>query len=173
MRLPTSNAHAEARKRGGEPASARRAWRRHGGRCGPGRRRPAPPRERRPAALSTLNDTLWSELSPWLSADRSELWFASSRPGGPGLFDIWRATRSSQGGGLDNPQPVDASSSPEDDSGVSLTSDGLTAVLSSSRSGTLGGRDLWGAVRATRMDDFTVDANLGQLNSAQDDTDPA
>ena len=46
-------------------------------------------------------------------------------------------------------------------------------MLSSSRSGTLGGRDLWGAVRATRMDDFTVDANLGQLNSAQDDTDPA
>lgn len=126
-----------------------------------------------PSALNSLNDPFYSDLSPWLSADREELWFASSRPGGPGLFDIWRARRSNQGGGFNNPQPVAALSSTDDDSGVSLTSDGLTAVLSSSRSGTLGARDLWVATRATRSEDFAVDTNLGELNSAQNDTDPA
>jgi Tol biopolymer transport system component len=125
-----------------------------------------------PSALSQLNDPFYSELSPWLSADREELWFSSSRPGGPGLFDIWRARRSNQGGGFDNPQPIGSLSSPEDDSGLALTSAGLTAALSSSRSGTLGERDLWLATRATRVDDFTVDSNLSELNSAQNDTDP-
>lgn len=135
-----------------------------------------------PSALTALNDPFYSELSPEPSFDGDELLFSSSRPGGPGLFDIWRGRRSSgpSGGGsfdsfdsFGDPQPVASLSSPEDDSGVTLTGDGSTAVLSSARSGGLGSRDLWLAARPSRFDDFTLEANLTELNTPENDTDPA
>jgi Tol biopolymer transport system component len=132
-----------------------------------------------PTALTALNDPFWSELSPEPSFDGQELLFASSRPGGPGLFDIWRARRSNDpngagsGASFGEPQPVASLSSPEDDSGVTLTADGLTAVLSSARDGTIGNRDLWLATRASRFDDFVVELNLTELNTPDNDTDPA
>ena len=56
---------------------------------------------------------------------------------------------------------------------MTLTGDGLTAALSSARFGTLGNRDLWLATRAGRFGEFTVEANLTELNTPENDTDPA
>jgi len=126
-----------------------------------------------PTPLSALNDPFWSELSPALRADGRELFFASSRPGGPGLFDIWRAQRPNAASAFGNPQPVNGLNSPQDDSGIGFTRNAAFAILSSARDGTLGGRDLWLARRAPQQGDFEITDNVSDLNSAQNDTDPA
>jgi hypothetical protein len=46
------------------------------------------------------------EETPRLSADGLTLYFGSIRPGGVGLGDIWRVTRSAVGGTWSQPQPV-------------------------------------------------------------------
>jgi Tol biopolymer transport system component len=125
-----------------------------------------------PSALSALNDPLWSELSPTLRPDGLELFFASSRPGGPGLFDIWQARRTNPGAVFSNPQPVPEINSAADESGITFTRDGA-AILSSSRDGSLGGRDLWLARRSPQTDGFAVTTNIAALNTAENDTDPA
>lgn len=126
-----------------------------------------------PTPLSALNDPFWSELSPALRDDGRELFFSSSRPGGPGLFDIWRAQRPNVGSAFGNPQPVNGLNSPADDSGIGFTRNAAFAILSSARDGTLGGRDLWLARRAPQQGDFEITDNVSDLNSAQNDTDPA
>jgi Tol biopolymer transport system component len=126
-----------------------------------------------PTVLAALNDPLWSELSPALRSNGLELFFASSRPGGPGLFDIWRAQRANLGANFGNPQPLGGINSTADESGIAFSTNEQAAILSSARAGGVGARDLWIATRNQPQGAFGVSLNVAALNTAQNDTDPA
>jgi hypothetical protein len=58
-----------------------------------------------PAKLS-FDTTTYSEETARLSDDDLTLYFASDRPGGPGLLDIYKTTRTAVGGAWSTPQLV-------------------------------------------------------------------
>jgi Tol biopolymer transport system component len=99
------------------------------------------------------------------------LWFGSSRPGGPGLSDIYVAELRADG--TFAPASLVAElSSPDNDHRPSLTFDGLEVFFFSDRLGSLG-FDLWGAVRTEPAQPWSVPENLGLVvNSAASDQNP-
>ncbi len=115
-----------------------------------------------------------SEFSPSITADGLELYFAARRPGGPGSWDIWVATRQTiqdEWKSAVNPGPVINSANVDVEPCISP--DGLEIYFSSNRSGSHGGRDLYMATRKTREDPWDTPVNLGPtVNSAHDDTNP-
>jgi len=95
-------------------------------------------------------------VSPCLSGDGLALYFASQRPGGFGLSDIWvarRATRHEDWGAAENlGAPV---STAGDEAFVSISSDELELYFSDwepVQPGGYGGRDLWVTTRPTVSD---------------------
>ena len=90
------------------------------------------------------------------------LYFMSNRPGGPGGSDIYASVMGNDG--TFGP----AVSVPELNSSASELfptprRDGLELFLSSNRTGTLGGQDLWVSTRASTADPWSTPANLGPL----------
>jgi Tol biopolymer transport system component len=88
-----------------------------------------------------------NDWSPWLSADERTILFASSRPGGAGLSDLWIASRADPGAAFGVPQPITELNSPLDELSPALAADGLTIYFRSTRAGGAGGEDLWVATR--------------------------
>jgi hypothetical protein len=90
-----------------------------------------------------------NERAPTLSFDELSVFFSSDRPGGSGAYDLWTAKRT--GRELPFDAPINAGAlglnSTADDSRISLSRDGLTAYVSSTRSGGLGMGDVWIATR--------------------------
>ena len=97
-----------------------------------------------------------AEISPAISADGLELYFAdyrAPRPGGVGKSDIWvttRPTRNAPWGPPVNIGPL--ANSPAEEITPEISHDGLELYFESDRSGGLGMDDLWVARRATRND---------------------
>jgi len=123
-----------------------------------------------PVAVAGIN-TKAREKNPFVTADRTTLYFASDRAGGMGGTDFWRAVRASPDEPFGTPAPVPGLNSDADDGRVELVDDGLTAVLSSLRPPNLGGYDLWLATRSDLTAEFVV-TQLSAVNSKTDDKDP-
>lgn len=119
-------------------------------------------------ALVALN-TPEREHLPRVSADELTLHFVSNRSGDT---EIWRATRASRTADFEAPQLVPELNSDSEDGAVTLSPDGLEAILSSNRAGTLGGRDLYRATRGSSSEPFSTPEPLTELNSAVNDYDP-
>jgi len=120
-------------------------------------------------ALSSSN-TPEREHLPWVSPDELSLYFVSNRAG---VADIYRSTRSSRSVDFDPPEPVSELNSPDEDGGVALSPDGLELILASNRAGGVGGRDLYLA-RRTRTDEvFSSPQPLVDLNTGNNEFDPA
>jgi Tol biopolymer transport system component len=100
-----------------------------------------------PVRVTELSSTS-SDWCPWLSADERTLLFASGRPGGAGLTDIWIATRDDPAAAFGVPEPVVEINSAGDEISPSLAPDGRTIYFRSTRSGGAGGDDLWFASRS-------------------------
>ena len=111
-------------------------------------------------ALDSVN-TNSADGSPALSYDGLTLYFYSTRPGGNGGRDIWRATRSSLQGNFGSARVLANVNGPDDDNLQWVSQDELTMVFSSTRSG---GSDLYVATRAQKSDDFGMPAQLGGVN---------
>ncbi|HEY1556425.1 MAG TPA: hypothetical protein VGF94_16435 [Kofleriaceae bacterium] len=110
---------------------------------------------------------------PFVTADQLVLYFNAS---GGASEDVYAATRASTGDAFGTPVIVPSLSSAADDSKVSITRDGLDAVIASELSGSAGGAlDIWEATRAATDDPFGTwtQANLMNVNSAGNDFDPA
>jgi hypothetical protein len=118
--------------------------------------------------LSALN-TPDREHLPRVSSDDLTLYFVSNRTGDT---DIWRATRTSPAADFADPVLVPELNSGNEDGAVTLSPDGLEAILSSNRPSTLGGRDLYRATRASTSQPFAVPEPLLLLNSTVNDYDP-
>ena len=122
-----------------------------------------------PVGVAGVN-TMAREKNPFLTADRTTLYFASDRTGGMGANDFWRAVRASPEAPFGPPEPVRALNSTEDDGRFELSRDGLTGVLSSLRPPS-SGYDLWLATRSDPTAEFMV-TQLSAINSKAADKDP-
>jgi len=119
--------------------------------------------------LTSLN-TPDLDYQPWLSPDELSIYFAS---GPASSNDIFRATRGSPSDDFGQPQLVSELSSPSDEGGLTLSSDGLEVILASNRPGGPGGRDLYIAARASQSEPFSSPQLLVALDSAENEIDPA
>jgi WD40-like Beta Propeller Repeat len=124
-----------------------------------------------PGLAGTVNamDTKQIDLQPFVTADGKELWFTSTRLGGLGGNDIWRATWT--GSAFAPPVPVPELSSSSDDHLPTLSADRLTVYVTSLRvgAGTKGKLDIWTSHRSTVNDGFPPPTIVDELNTAGDD----
>lgn len=109
-------------------------------------------------------DTTQSDVQPFVTADGSELWFASSRPPSQ-LSDIWHA--SWNGTSFANPVQEVAVSSAGDDFNPTLSADRLTLYFSSTRAatGAPGGFDVWRSHRSVASDGFPAPSLVDELST--------
>jgi hypothetical protein len=126
-----------------------------------------------PEPVAGVNTAAYSEVEPYLSPDARTLYFArlptlAAEPNTP--YQSVRATLDAPFGAA---QRNDLAYSGQGESRFALSTDGLTAYLSSSRSGGLGGADIWMATRTSVSDSFGPWADLAVLGSAADEYDPA
>lgn len=118
-------------------------------------------------ALAGLNTTEREHL-PRVSADELTLYFVSNRSGDT---EIWRATRASLAAEFADPELVPELNSTSEDGAVTVSPDGLEAILSSSRAGSRG-RDLYRSTRRITSEPFSAPEPLPELNSEVNDYDP-
>ena len=128
-----------------------------------------------PTNLGTPFNTSAHDWRACISPSHLKLYFVSTRPGGYGGSDIWavsRTTTEDAWANLVNLGPL--VNSPADDSGPSISRDGLAFFFQSMRSGGYGGFDLWMTTRRTTDDDWNIPVNLGPtVNTASDEILPA
>jgi hypothetical protein len=100
----------------------------------------------------------------------TSLIFTSTRPGGPGDFDIYQSTRVGDEGAFGPAALVPELSSPYRDTRTAIRRDGLEIFLSSGRPGdgvvghSAGSEDLWVSTRATTSDAWSPPLNLNLVN---------
>jgi hypothetical protein len=100
----------------------------------------------------------------FLTADRLELFFFSTRAGGAGGRDIWVRRRASATAGWDPPRVVTELNSAANDYMPSLTGDGLIIFFASNR---MGGNadDVWTASRASRTAGFSAPVLVAEVSA--------
>jgi Tol biopolymer transport system component len=108
--------------------------------------------------------------APWLSLDALTLYYSSRRASSDD--DIWSATRSDPGVDFPAPVVVTELNSSGDDTGITLSDDGLVAYFATDRSGGLGGMDLSRAARSTVSAPFSTPELVAGLNTSADDGAP-
>ena len=118
------------------------------------------------------------EHAPSISADGLSLYFSEQRgpfrPGGLGNGDIWVTTRKTKDEPWCTPVNLGPTVNGTTKEGVpSISADGLTLYLISSRYGGSGNNDLWVTTRQTTSDPWGAPANLGTtINSPRWDLSP-
>jgi Tol biopolymer transport system component len=128
-----------------------------------------------PPALVDLGNDGCCDGFPDISSDGLDLYFCSSRPGGYGGDDVWRATRPSPASPVAAPQNLGPTvNGGTDDCDPAISKDGLQLFIASDRKGRLGGLDLWVLSRPNRTVPFGNATNLGRkVNSGFVDRRPA
>lgn len=119
-----------------------------------------------------LLDALASDYeddNPTLTSDLLEIYFTSTRAGGPGNADVWTARRASPDDPFDAPEPVVEASTDQFDSSPAVEGDGLTLWVAQSRSDGIGGLDIWRLNRPARGDAWQAPELVPELSSALDD----
>jgi Tol biopolymer transport system component len=119
-----------------------------------------------PSELAGVNSATVTDNDgqPYLSADGQELWLTSTRAGGLGGTDIYRATLA--GSQFANPTDVTELGSPAEDILPVLSADKLTVYLSSTRTGGQGYYDIYTSHRTSTADGFPTPTPVTELNSA-------
>jgi hypothetical protein len=124
-----------------------------------------------PAILSSINSTAF-DRDPFLAPDELTMWVSSGRAGGTG-GTVWIAKRSVATGPFD-PAQVDTSfDSAGNETKLSMTADGLYAVVGSDRTGSAQ-VDVWEASRPTVDDNWSTMTRTHTMavNTAVADHDP-
>jgi len=125
-----------------------------------------------PTPVVELNSSL-SEHGASLTADGLDLYFTSERTRA-GSKDIWMASRRSVNLPFRPPVPVlELNKAGVDDRDPKISPDGLTIFWTSSRKPGAGGNDLWMASRLHRVLPFGNIVNLGAVNTASPEDEPA
>lgn len=120
-------------------------------------------------ALSSLNGT-GMDHQPEVSPDQLSIYFVSNRSGN---VDIWRSARASLALAFDPPQAVTELNTSSDEGGITLSPDGLEVIITSNRPGGAGARDLYRATRSNAADPFGNLEPLVELNTPDNEIDPA
>jgi len=121
------------------------------------------------APLSSLNGA-GMDHQPRVSPDQLTIYMVSDRSGSA---DIWRSTRVSIGAAFDPPEAVSELNTSSEEGGITLSSNGLEAILTSNRPGGSGTRDLYRATRASTSEPFTFPEPIVELNTPDNEIDPA
>ncbi|HSD88071.1 MAG TPA: hypothetical protein VLB44_11175 [Kofleriaceae bacterium] len=123
-------------------------------------------------ALAGVNDAGF-DRDPFLAGNELTFFVSTLRTGSMGS-DIFTATRASKSDTFSTPVRDDAFSSSGGESKLSITADGLTAIVGSDRTGTAGGIDIWETTRATTNDAWPAMTRdrVMMLESAGSDHDP-
>lgn len=101
------------------------------------------------------------------------LYFSSSRPGGPGAWEIHASTRL-YNGGFQAPALVLELSSPREDGALTVRRDGLEMILTYDAGAVLVDGDLWTSTRASATSPWSPPVKLGpEINSAADENFPS
>jgi hypothetical protein len=127
-----------------------------------------------PMNLGPVVNSEFGDFDSHVLPNGLSLVFASDRPGGSGLADLYVTTRNNvtdPWGSPTNLGPSVNSSAFELD--PSLSEDELTLVFVSSRSGSSGFFDIWGTTRSTIDAPWARPENLGLVNSGAWDMDPS
>lgn len=117
-----------------------------------------------PVNIGAPVNSSFDEHNPYLSKDGLSLYFASTRPGGYGGWDLWVAHRASTDSPWEAPVNMGAViNTPGMELGPVLSRDGHQLYFSSTRPGGHGGLDLWVSWRDDVHDDAAWQApvNLG------------
>jgi Tol biopolymer transport system component len=124
-----------------------------------------------PVPIDEVNSSDY-DRDPFLSLDERTIWFSSGRSGGTN-GTVYIAKRLSPTGVFGTVMIDEDFDSPDDDTKLSMTEDGLYAVVGSKRSGSAG-VDVWAAQRASINDNWPVPSNASMttVNSGSDDHDP-
>lgn len=114
-------------------------------------------------------DATKDDVTPFVTADGSEVWFTSNRLPTTGNGDIWHATRT--GTGFTQPVRATSVNSAANELAPALSADRLTIYFASARTGagTQGGLDVWTATRPTVDADFSPPVLVDELNTPDDD----
>jgi hypothetical protein len=128
-----------------------------------------------PTKLGSMVNSWSDDYSPCLSADGLSLYFASTRLGGFGNYDLWVSTRETTSDDWGPAENLGALvNSPDEDVSPAVSPDGLELYFTSFRDGGQGGADIWVAKRQTTTDPWGPPENLGPLiNSAAHEITPS
>jgi hypothetical protein len=130
-----------------------------------------------PINLGLVVNSGAEDFAPHISKNSLSLYFTSTRPGGFGGEDLWISKRARS----DDPwgQPVNLGpviNTDGNERSPALSRDGHYLFFATTRSGSLGGLDIWISWRHDTRDDFSwqTPVHLGaQFNSASTDAGPA
>ena len=117
-----------------------------------------------PTKIGPMVNSWRDDYSPCLSADGLSLYFASTRLGGLGGYDLWVSTRettSDDWGPAENLGPF--VNSPDEDVSPAVSPNDLELYFTSFRAGGQGGADIWVAKRQTTTEPWGQPENLGPL----------
>lgn len=107
-----------------------------------------------------------ADCTPHISADGLRLYFQSTRGGGYGSGDIYVAVRASTSAAFGEPDNLGSGvNSSANEDAPSVSPDGLTLYFHSSRSGGLGGPDLYMATRNSTSEPFGAAQIVANVNS--------
>ena len=106
---------------------------------------------------------------PTLTSDMREIYFLSTRDGGPGHGDVWRSSRESVDASWNPPVLVDAVSSPSRETSPAISFDGLFLYFASDRDGGQGNYDIYLSSRPTVDAGWSSPISVDGLNSPGDD----
>jgi hypothetical protein len=120
-----------------------------------------------PVLLADVSSSAY-ETSPSLTPAGDAIYFIGPSATDLAVFDVFAATGSA-GGAFATPLRDDVLSSPQHDTSIEISRDGLSAFVVSNRSGGAGGRDIWRAVRRRTIDAFGAPQPVVELNSAGDE----
>ena len=131
--------------------------------------------------LGCIVNSPYNDAGPTIFEDDATgittLYFTSTRPGGPGDFDVYASTRVGDEGEFGPAVLVPELSGPFRDTRTAISRDGLEMFLSSDSKGRIGGigsEDIWVSTRPTTLDRWSAPVNLGPtVNSRAFDGGPA
>ena len=117
--------------------------------------------------------TTFTERDPSLSHNELQIWFQSNRGGSGALggIDVFTATRTTTSDPFGTPVPFTDASSPQDDGKYAITDDELSYAISSNRTGTNGGYDIWISHRDSGGQNFPAADNSKLAPNVDDATD--
>lgn len=121
-----------------------------------------------PVAEPLLGDLTATDDQPFLAADLLEIYFASTRAGGAGSFDILRSTRTGIGQPWSTPTFVTEINSASADSAPSLTADGLEIYFLTTGWGSPSGNNnqIFRATRPNTASPFGTPTLVTELSNA-------
>ncbi|MGH7435771.1 MAG: hypothetical protein ACRENE_08855 [Polyangiaceae bacterium] len=122
-----------------------------------------------PDLVTELSSSSADDEKPTLTSDLLQIYFVSTRAGGPGGGDVWTASRATPADRWNAPTLVGALSSPQHEKSPAVSADGLTLWVASDRPGGQGGLDIWVSTRTTVDGDWSTPVAVPELSSPGDE----